>query len=79
MAVGRTEGGAMNPHNTKFYIDGAWVVPKQSGFCDVVNPANEDVAGQISFGTKADVDDAVAAVMIVLILGGGKKRAIFKY
>lgn len=51
----------MNPNNAKFYIDGAWVAPKQSRLCDVVNPATEEVTGQISLGTKDDVDDAVAA------------------
>jgi aldehyde dehydrogenase (NAD+) len=46
---------------TKFYIDGAWVDPQGSKKLDVVNPANEEVIAQISAGTAADVDKAVAA------------------
>jgi aldehyde dehydrogenase (NAD+) len=47
--------------NTKFYIDGAWVSPVTPHLFDVVNPATEEVAGQISLGSSADVDRAVAA------------------
>jgi aldehyde dehydrogenase (NAD+) len=46
---------------TKFYIDGAWVNPQGAKKLDVVNPATEDVIGQISAGTAADVDKAVVA------------------
>src|SRR5215468_519149 len=48
-------------NTTKFYIDGAWVEPLTPHLFDVVNPATEDVAGQISLGSSADVDRAVAA------------------
>jgi aldehyde dehydrogenase (NAD+) len=47
--------------STKFYIDGAWVSPAVPRLFDVVNPATEEVAGQISLGSAADVDRAVAA------------------
>ena len=47
--------------NLQFYIDGAWVDPTVANRCDVINPANEEVAGAISLGTAADVDKAVAA------------------
>jgi aldehyde dehydrogenase (NAD+) len=45
----------------KFYIDGAWVEPRQPQPLDVVNPATEAVAGVISLGSRDDVDRAVAA------------------
>ena len=45
----------------KFYIDGAWVDPVAPKSLDVINPADESVAGHISIGTAADVDKAVAA------------------
>jgi aldehyde dehydrogenase (NAD+) len=44
-----------------FYIDGAWVEPVRSQPMDVINPANEAVAGRISLGSADDVDKAVAA------------------
>ena len=46
---------------TKFYIDGKWVAPSAPRSLDVINPANEEVAGRISLGAQADVDAAVAA------------------
>src|SRR5215468_1017413 len=48
-------------NNTKFYIDGAWVDPVTPHLFDVINPATEEVAGQISLGSSADVDHAVVA------------------
>jgi aldehyde dehydrogenase (NAD+) len=51
----------MSKNNTKFYIDGAWVDPVSPKLLDVINPATEEVAGQISLGSAADVDRAVAA------------------
>ena len=45
----------------QFYIDGQWVDPIEPGTMDVVNPATEEVYGQISIGSAADVDVAVAA------------------
>ena len=46
---------------TKFYIDGQWVDPVNENPQPVENPATEETIGHISFGTKADVDKAVAA------------------
>lgn len=51
----------MNANDTKFYIDGAWVAPAAAKLHDVINPATEQAAGQISLGTSVDVDRAVAA------------------
>ena len=45
----------------QFYIDGQWVDPIEPKSMPVVNPATEDVYGQISIGSAADVDVAVAA------------------
>ena len=45
----------------KFYIDGEWVAPNAPKTCDVVNPATEEVIGQIMLGNARDTDDAVAA------------------
>ena len=42
----------------KFYIDGEWVDPIQPKTLDVINPADETVAGRISIGSAADVDVA---------------------
>ena len=46
---------------TQFYIDGQWVDPVEPRTLDVVNPATEEVYGQISLGSAADVDAAVRA------------------
>lgn len=45
----------------KFYIDGAWVDPVTPAVLDVIDPSNEEAFAQISVGTAADVDRAVAA------------------
>ena len=48
-------------HNLKFYIDGAWVDPVVPNVLDVIDPSSEEAFAQISLGSKADVDKAVAA------------------
>lgn len=45
----------------QFYINGEWVDPITPKTIDVINPANEEVCAQISEGSEADVDQAVAA------------------
>jgi aldehyde dehydrogenase (NAD+) len=45
----------------QFYIDGEWVDPVTPKTANVINPATEEVAGRISFGSAEDVDKAVAA------------------
>jgi aldehyde dehydrogenase (NAD+) len=45
----------------KFYINGAWVDPVKPATIDVINPATEEAFAQISAGSAADVDKAVAA------------------
>ena len=51
----------MSKNDTKFYIDGEWVEPAEPNLFDVINPATEEVAGQISLGTRKDVNHAVKA------------------
>jgi aldehyde dehydrogenase (NAD+) len=61
-AIGAAQQGAeAMSHNMQFYIDGAWVDPVVAHPFDVVDPSNEDAFAQISLGSKADVDKAVAA------------------
>lgn len=48
-------------NNAKFYIDGQWVDPLDGQLFDVINPATEEVSGQISLGSARDVDRAVSA------------------
>jgi len=45
----------------QFYIDGSWVDPVTADPFDVINPADGEICGQISLGSAADVDHAVAA------------------
>ena len=45
----------------KFFIDGEWVDPVEPATIDVINPATEKAFTQISAGSAADVDRAVAA------------------
>jgi aldehyde dehydrogenase (NAD+) len=51
----------MSDNNAKFFIDGRWVKPTVPNPHDVINPATEEVAGQISLGSSADADLAVSA------------------
>ena len=48
-------------HNTKFYIDGAWVDPVEPRLLDVIDPSTEEPYTQIAIGGAADVEKAVAA------------------
>jgi aldehyde dehydrogenase (NAD+) len=48
-------------NNLKFYINGAWVAPAAPRQLDVINPATEEAFTQISIGSEADVNRAVAA------------------
>ena len=45
----------------KFYINGEWVEPDSSEKIEVINPANEELVGHVSAGTKSDIDKAVKA------------------
>ena len=48
-------------NHQKFYIDGKWVDPVKPALLDVIDPSTEEAYTQISVGSKADVDRAVAA------------------
>jgi aldehyde dehydrogenase (NAD+) len=48
-------------HALQFYIDGAWVDPVTPARLEVIDPATEEAFAEISLGTAADVDRAVAA------------------
>jgi aldehyde dehydrogenase (NAD+) len=45
----------------KFYINGTWQDPVSRKTLPVTNPANEEVLYEIALGSKADLDNAVAA------------------
>src|SRR4051794_3982559 len=49
------------PDANACYIDGSWVPSTGTGTIDVLNPATEDVVGQVADGTPEDVNRAVAA------------------
>ena len=44
-----------------FYIDGSWVESKSKERIEVINPANEELIGHITSGTKDDINSAVMA------------------
>ncbi|MCH4876113.1 aldehyde dehydrogenase family protein [Pseudomonas sp. TMW22090] len=44
-----------------FYINGQWVKPQGGSTLEVIDPSTERSVGVISLGTRADLDDAVAA------------------
>ena len=50
-------------HKTQFYINGEWVDPVSGERLDVVNPATEQVIGEVALGGVEDVDRAVAAAV----------------
>ena len=48
-------------NDLNFYINGEWVQSDSNELIDVINPANEEVIGQVTAGTKNDIDMAVNA------------------
>lgn len=48
-------------NNLKFYINGEWVAPTEPALIDIINPATEQAYTQISMGSPADINKAVAA------------------
>ena len=48
-------------HHLQFFIGGRWVDPVQPRTLDVIDPSTEEAFTQISIGSAADVDAAVAA------------------
>ncbi len=50
-------------NDLKFYINGEWVNSESNETIDVVNPANEEIIGQVTAGTKEDIGKAVSAAL----------------
>lgn len=48
-------------HHLQFFIDGEWVDPVVPAVLDVIDPSTEEAYTQISVGSEADVNKAVAA------------------
>ncbi|RVO69937.1 aldehyde dehydrogenase family protein [Sinorhizobium medicae] len=65
----------MSQHNKQFYIDGAWVDPIEPALFPVINPANESVIGEISLGSRKDIDKAVAAARKAFLKYSQESRA----
>ncbi len=50
-------------NDLNFYINGEWVKSESNELIDVINPANEEVLGRITAGTKEDINNAVKAAL----------------
>ena len=50
-------------NDLNFYINGEWVKSESNELIDVINPANEEVLGRITAGTKDDINKAVKAAL----------------
>ena len=50
-------------NDLKFYINGEWVKSESNELIDVINPANEEVLGRITAGTKEDINNAVKSAL----------------
>jgi aldehyde dehydrogenase (NAD+) len=48
-------------NDLKFYINGEWINSDSNELIDVINPANEEIIGQITAGTIEDINSAVDA------------------
>ena len=51
-----------------FYINGSWVESESTKKIEVINPANEELIGHITAGTKGDINSAVQAALKLLKL-----------
>eukprot|EP00246_Nothoceros_aenigmaticus_P015186 TRINITY_DN6199_c0_g1_i1.p1 TRINITY_DN6199_c0_g1~~TRINITY_DN6199_c0_g1_i1.p1 ORF type:complete len:512 (-),score=91.32 TRINITY_DN6199_c0_g1_i1:157-1692(-) len=56
----------------QLFIDGKWTPPVKGHRIPVINPATEDVSGDIPAGTAEDVDNAVKAARVALQRNKGK-------
>ena len=50
-------------NDLNLYINGEWVNSESNETIDVINPANEEIIGQVTAGTKEDIDKAVSAAL----------------
>ena len=62
-------------NDLNFYINGQWVKSQSNEVIDVINPANEEVIGQISSGTKEDIDNAVSAALKAFLLFNKQQKS----
>ena len=46
-----------------FYINGSWVESESTEKIEVINPANEELIGHITAGTRGDINSAVKAAL----------------
>ena len=60
----------------KLLINGEFVESKTSHWQDIVNPATQEVLGQVPFATAEEVDAAIAAAPVPLPAGA---RSRFMY
>src|SRR5262249_61039645 len=70
----RKEGEKLMRDYTRIYINGAWITPAAGTVIDVVNPATERPAGQITLCTPSEVDAAVSAARKAFISFSRTKR-----
>jgi betaine-aldehyde dehydrogenase len=56
----------MSNSRDKLYVAGRWCAPAGQGKIDVINPATEEILGQIPEGIAEDVDQAVRAARAAL-------------
>ena len=47
-----------------FYINGKWVESKSKEKIEIINPANEELIGHVTAGTKDDIDHAVTSASL---------------
>ena len=64
----------------QFYINGSWVDSESNEKIEVINPANEEIIGHVTAGTKGDIDKAVCSSISSLLFfsihfKGRKNRA----
>ena len=52
----------------KFYINGSWMESNSQEYIEVLNPATEEVLGNITAGTNEDVDIAVELQLMLFKL-----------
>ena len=50
-------------NDLNFYINGDWIKSDSNELIDVINPANEEIVGQVTAGTKDDINKAVVAAL----------------
>ena len=51
-----------------FYINGSWVESESTEKIEVINPANEELIGHITAGTKEDINNAVKAAFEAFVI-----------